>query len=76
MKELVDYAKRNPGKLNYASNGYGTSPQMSMELFKGMTQTFIVHIPFRGSGPAQASLLANETQLMFDNLPQIGRAHV
>jgi len=43
---------------------------MSMELFKGMTETFIVHIPFRGSGPATASLLANETQLMFDNLPQ------
>jgi tripartite-type tricarboxylate transporter receptor subunit TctC len=42
---------------------------MSMELFKGMTNTFIVHIPFRGSGPAQAAMLANETQLMFDNLP-------
>ena len=41
-----------------------------MELFKGMTQTFILHIPFRGSGPATASLLAIETQLMFDNLPQ------
>jgi tripartite-type tricarboxylate transporter receptor subunit TctC len=70
VQQLVDYARKNPGKLNYASNGYGTSPQMSMELFKGMTQTFIVHIPFRGSGPATASLLANETQLMFDNLPQ------
>ena len=70
VRELIDYAKKNPGKLNYASNGYGTSPQMSMELFKGMTETFIVHIPFRGSGPATASLLANETQVMFDNLPQ------
>ena len=68
-RELIDYAKKNPGKLNYGSPGYGTSPQMSMELFKGMTETFIVHIPFRGSGPAQASILANETQLMFDNLP-------
>ena len=67
--ELIAYAKKNPGKLNYGSPGYGTSPQMSMELFKGMTETFIVHIPFRGSGPAQASILANETQLMFDNLP-------
>ncbi len=67
--ELIDYLKKNPGKLNYASNGFGTSPQMSMELFKGMTGTFIVHIPFRGSGPAQASILANETQLMFDNIP-------
>lgn len=67
--ELVDYLRRNPGKFNYASPGYGTSPQMSMELFKAMTNTFIVHIPFRGSGPAQAAMLAGETQLMFDNLP-------
>ncbi len=69
VQELVDFAKANPGKLNYASNGFGTSPQMSMELFKGMTDTTIMHIPFRGSGPAQASILANETQLMFDNIP-------
>ena len=69
VQELIAYAKKNPGKLNYASNGFGTSPQMSMELFKGMSGTFIVHIPFRGSGPAQASILANETQLMFDNIP-------
>jgi tripartite-type tricarboxylate transporter receptor subunit TctC len=69
VPELVAYLKKNPGKLNYASPGYGTSPQMSMELFKGMTGTFIVHIPFRGSGPAQVAMLANETQLMFDNLP-------
>jgi tripartite-type tricarboxylate transporter receptor subunit TctC len=69
VPELIEYLKKNPGKLNYASPGYGTSPQMSMELFKGMTGTFIVHIPFRGSGPAQAAMLANETQLMFDNLP-------
>jgi len=69
VPELIAHLKRNPGKLNYASPGYGTSPQMSMELFKGMTGTFIVHIPFRGSGPAQTAMLANETQLMFDNLP-------
>ena len=71
VRELVAHLKSNPGKLNYASNGYGTSPQMSMELFKGMTNTFIVHIPFRGSGPAVASLLAGDTQLMFDNLPPV-----
>ena len=69
VPELVAYLKKNPGRLNYASPGYGTSPQMSMELFKSMTGTFIVHIPFRGSGPAQTAMLANETQLMFDNLP-------
>jgi len=71
VAELVDHARRNPGKLNYASNGYGTSPQMSMELFKAMSGTFILHIPFRGSGPAVASLLAGETDLMFDNLPPV-----
>ena len=69
VPELIQHLKANPGKLNYASPGYGTSPQMSMELFKSMTGTFIVHIPFRGSGPAQVAMLANETQLMFDNLP-------
>jgi tripartite-type tricarboxylate transporter receptor subunit TctC len=69
MNELVAYLRKNPGRLNYASPGYGTSPQMSMEMFKGMTGTFIVHIPFRGSGPAQAAMLAGETELMFDNLP-------
>ena len=69
VPELIAYAKKNPGKLNYGSPGYGTSPQMSMELFKGMTGTFILHIPFRGAGPATAALFANDTQLMFDNLP-------
>ena len=69
VQDLVAHLRRNPGKFNYASPGYGTSPQMSMEMFKAMTNTFIVHIPFRGSGPAQAAMLAGETQLMFDNLP-------
>lgn len=69
VQEFIAYLKKNPGRLNYASPGYGTSPQMSSELFKAMTDTFIVHIPFRGSGPAQAAMLANETQMMFDNLP-------
>ena len=69
VPELIQHLKANPGRLNYASPGYGTSPQMSMELFKAMTGTFIVHIPFRGSGPAQTAMLANETQAMFDNLP-------
>lgn len=71
VKDLIAHLKRNPGKINYASNGYGTSPQMSMELFKAMTDTFIVHIPFRGSAPAVSSVLAGETQVMFDNLPPV-----
>lgn len=69
VKELIDYLKKNPGKFNYGSPGYGTSPQLSVELFKQRTDTFIVHIPFRGSGPATAAFLANEIQMMFDNLP-------
>jgi tripartite-type tricarboxylate transporter receptor subunit TctC len=69
IQEFIAYARKNPGKLNYGSPGYGTSPQMSTELFKAMTNTFIVHIPFRGSGPAQAAMMSGEIQLMFDNLP-------
>jgi len=73
VRDAVTVLRAAPGKFNYASNGYGTSPQLSMELMKDMTRTFVLHIPFRGSGPATASLLANETQLMFDNLPpQVG----
>ena len=69
VQEFIAYVKKNPGKLNYGSPGYGTSPQMSSELFKAMTNTFIVHIPFRGSGPAQTAMLSGEIQMMFDNLP-------
>ena len=68
-QELITYAKANPGKLNYGSPGYGTSPQLSSELFKSMSGTFIVHIPFRGAGPAILALLGGETQLMIDNIP-------
>ena len=69
VPEFIAYVRQHPGKLNYGSPGYGTSPQMSTELFKAMTNTFIVHIPFRGSGPAQAAMLSGEIDLMFDNLP-------
>ena len=69
VQEFIAYVKKNPGRLNYGSPGYGTSPQMSSELFKAMTDTFIVHIPFRGSGPAQAAMLGGEIQMMIDNLP-------
>lgn len=68
-QDLIQYARQNPGRLNYGSPGYGTSPQLSSELFKAMSGTFIVHIPFRGAGPAIAALLANDTQMMIDNIP-------
>lgn len=68
-QDLIAYAKVHPGKLNYGSPGYGTSPQLSSELFKAMSNTFIVHIPFRGAGPAIAALLAGEIEMMIDNIP-------
>ena len=72
-RELVAYAKQNPGRLNYGSPGYGTSPQLSSELFKSMSGTYIVHIPFRGAGPATAALFGGEIEMMIDNIPpQVG----
>ena len=68
-QELIAYARKNPGKLNYGSPGYGTSPQLSSELFKVMSNTFIVHIPFRGAGPAIAAILGGEIEMLIDNIP-------
>ncbi|HTQ76563.1 MAG TPA: tripartite tricarboxylate transporter substrate binding protein [Burkholderiales bacterium] len=68
-QDLIAYARKNPGQLNYGSPGYGTSPQLSSELFKTMTGTYIVHIPFRGGGPAIQALLGGDIQMMIDNIP-------
>jgi tripartite-type tricarboxylate transporter receptor subunit TctC len=65
VKELIDYARKNPGKLNYGSVGAGSSSHLTMELMKMMANLFIVHIPYNGSPPAAASLAANDTQLLF-----------
>ncbi|SOZ08643.1 Bug family tripartite tricarboxylate transporter substrate binding protein [Cupriavidus taiwanensis] len=69
VRELVSYAKANPGKLNMGSAGNGTTNHLSGELFKSMAGVQVVHVPYKGSGPAMADLLANQVQLMFDNLP-------
>jgi len=69
VKSLVGYLKANPGKLTYASGGNGTSQHLSTELFKTMTGTFIVHIPYKGAGPALVDFLGGQTNIMFDNLP-------
>ncbi len=69
VKELIDYAKARPGQLSYASSGSGTSIHLSAELFKSMTGTEMVHVPYKGSAPAVIDLLAGRVQLMFDNLP-------
>jgi tripartite-type tricarboxylate transporter receptor subunit TctC len=69
VPDLVRYAKANPGKLNMASSGNGTSIHLAGELFKSMTGTHMVHFPYRGSGPALIDLMSGSTDLMFDNLP-------
>jgi tripartite-type tricarboxylate transporter receptor subunit TctC len=66
---LIRYARANPGKLNMASSGNGTSIHLSGELFKTMTGTFMLHFPYRGSGPAMMDLLGGTMDVMFDNLP-------
>ncbi len=69
VADFIDHAKRNPGRLSMASSGNGTSIHLAGELFKAMTGTFMVHIPYRGSGPALVDLIAGVTDVMFDNLP-------
>jgi tripartite-type tricarboxylate transporter receptor subunit TctC len=66
---LIGYARANPGKLNMASSGNGTSIHLAGELFKAMTGTFMLHLPYGGSGPALIDLMSGTTDLMFDNLP-------
>jgi tripartite-type tricarboxylate transporter receptor subunit TctC len=69
VAEFVDYVKANPGKVYFASSGTGASPHMSGELFKAMTGINMVHVPYRGAGPAMTDLLPGRVQVMFDNLP-------
>ena len=66
---LIKFARANPGKLNMASSGNGTSIHLAGELFKSMTGSFMIHLPYRGSGPALLDLIGGNTDLMFDNLP-------
>ena len=69
VKELIAYAKANPGKLNYASPGNGTSGHLAMELFKTLTGTQMVHVTYRGSGAVLPDILAGQVQVVIDNLP-------
>jgi tripartite-type tricarboxylate transporter receptor subunit TctC len=71
VAELLAKAKSAPGKLNYASNGNGTSLHLSAELLKSSTGTFITHIPYRGAAQAVTGLLAGEVDMMFENLPSV-----
>ena len=69
VADLVRVARAQPGRLNMASSGNGTSIHLSGELFKSMTGSFMLHFPYRGSGPALLDLLSGNMDLMFDNLP-------
>ncbi|MCX7154087.1 MAG: tripartite tricarboxylate transporter substrate binding protein [Proteobacteria bacterium] len=69
VAEVIAMAKAQPGKLNYASSGSGTSIHMSGEMFKHLTQVDILHIPYKGSAPAVTDLLGGQVMMMFDNIP-------
>jgi tripartite-type tricarboxylate transporter receptor subunit TctC len=69
VPEFIAYAKANPGKVNYASAGNGTTVHIAGELFKIMTGVNMVHVPYRGSAPALTDMLGGQIQVMFDTLP-------
>lgn len=69
IPELIAYAKANPGKLNMASSGNGSTIHMSGELFKMLTGINMVHVPYRGGAPALTDLISGQVQVMFDNIP-------
>ncbi len=69
VQEFIDYCKKNPGKINMASSGSGTSVHLSGELFKTMTGCDMLHVPYKGAGPALTDLMGGQVQVIFDNLP-------
>ncbi len=71
VKGLIAYAKSNPGGLNYATAGNGSSNHLSFELFKMLTGTHITHVPYKGSAPAVTDLMAGQVHVMFDNTPNV-----
>jgi tripartite-type tricarboxylate transporter receptor subunit TctC len=75
VKEWVEYARRNPGKLNYASSGNGTVVHLTSEYFKAQAGLFLVHIPYRGTALAMPDLVSGKLDLLFDSLPS-GLPHV
>jgi tripartite-type tricarboxylate transporter receptor subunit TctC len=71
VAEFIAYAKANPGKINMASSGNGTSVHLSGELFMAMTGVKMQHVPYRGAAPAITDMLGGQTQVIFDNMPSI-----
>ncbi|MDM0000826.1 tripartite tricarboxylate transporter substrate binding protein [Variovorax sp. J22P240] len=75
VREWIDYAKKNPGKLNYASSGNGTIVQLTAELFKSQAGIFVTHIPYKGTALAIPDLISGKVDVLFDSLPT-GMPHV
>ena len=75
MREFIDYARKNPGKLNYASSGNGTIVHLTTEYFKAQSDTFILHIPYRGTALAIPDLVSGKVDVMFDSFVT-GMPHV
>ena len=69
VPEFIAYAKANPGKINMASAGNGTTQHVAGELFKMMTGVDMIHVPYRGAAPALTDLLGGQVQVMFGNMP-------
>jgi len=69
VRELISFARSKPGQLNYASAGAGGSVHLAAELFKSMAQVNMIHVPYKGAGPALIDLLGGHTQLMFSTMP-------
>jgi len=69
LKDLIAYAKANPGKLNFGSGGPGTTPHLAGEMLKTMAGIQLMHIPYKGGGPALADLIGGQIQLMLENIP-------
>lgn len=75
LKEFIDHARQNPGRLNYASSGNGTISNLSTEIFKAQSGTFLVHIPYRGTGLSIADLVSGKVDVLFDSVVS-GMPHV
>jgi tripartite-type tricarboxylate transporter receptor subunit TctC len=71
VRELIDYAKANPGKLNYATPGNGTPSHLATAIFQSMTGTELTHIPYKGSGPAMTDMLSGQVQMWIANAPVV-----
>jgi tripartite-type tricarboxylate transporter receptor subunit TctC len=71
LKELVELMRSQPGKLNYASAGIGSTTHLAMEMLKGASQTYALHIPYNGNGPAATAVMAGQVEILFGSLPAV-----